>query len=286
VTVSPRVAQARDYALITLGAVLQALAMVLFLVPGKLAAGGVSGAAQLINSFTGWPIGVMVILGNLPLFVLGWRFLGGRRFMARTVVAVVLYSVLLDVLTQLIPAGLSRDPVLNTLYGGIVGGVGMGLVLRGQGTSGGTDILARLLVLWRGISLSQSYLLTDALIVLLAGLRYGWDLALYALVALYVSGLAAELATEGSAVVRTATIITSEPEAVSAAILRDLQRGVTMWPGTGMYTGQPRRILFCAVSRAEISQVKAIIHECDPAAFVVIGQAHEALGEGFKPLKS
>jgi uncharacterized membrane-anchored protein YitT (DUF2179 family) len=162
----------------------------------------------------------------------------------------------------------------------------MGLVLRGQGTSGGTDILARLLVIWRGISLSQSYLLTDALIVLLAGLSFGWDLALYALVALYVSGLAAELVTEGSAVVRTATIITSQPEEVAAAIMRDLQRGVTMWPGTGMYTGQVRRILFCAVSRAEISQVKAIIHECDPAAFVVIGQAHEALGEGFKPLKS
>ena len=122
--------------------------------------------------------------------------------------------------------------------------------------------------------------------MLLAGLTFSWDLALYALVALYVSGLAAELATEGSAVVRTATIISSEPEAVAAAIMRDLQRGVTMWPGTGMYSGQQRRILFCAVSRAEISQLKTIIHECDPAAFVVIGQAHEALGEGFKPLKS
>lgn len=285
-TMSPRVTRVRDYAYITVGAVLQALSMVLFLVPGHLAAGGVSGAAQIISKYTGWPIGVMIILGNLPLFVLGWRFLGGRRFMIRTVVAVVLYAALLDVLTRLLPAGLSTDPVLNSLYGGVIGGVGMGLVFRGQGTSGGTDILARLLVMWRGVSLSQSYLLTDAAIVLLAGLTFSWDLALYALVALYVSGLAAELATEGSAVVRTATIISAEAEAVAAAIMRELQRGVTMWPGTGMYSGQPRRILFCAVSRAEITQLKAIIHECDPAAFVVIGQAHEALGEGFKPLKS
>ncbi len=283
---SPAVTRVRDYAYIVVGCVLQALSMVLFLVPGQLAAGGVSGAAQIINRFTGWPIGVMVILGNLPLFVLGWRFLGGRRFMIRTVVAVFIYAVLLDLLPRLLPAGLSHDPVLNALYGGVVGGVGVGLVFRGQGTSGGTDILARLLVMWRGISLSQSYLLTDAAIVLLAGLTFSWDLALYALVALYVSGLAAELATEGSAVVRTATIISSEADAVAAAILHDMQRGVTMWPGTGMYSGQPRRILFCAVSRAEITQLKTIIHECDPAAFVVIGQAHEALGEGFKPLKS
>jgi uncharacterized membrane-anchored protein YitT (DUF2179 family) len=274
----------RDYGFILAGAVLQALAMDLFLVPGQLAAGGVSGAAQIINGYTGWPIGVMILIGNVPLFALGWRHLGGRRFMARTVTAVVLYAVLLDGLAYLLPAGLTDDNLLNALFGGVLGGIGMGLVFRGQGTSGGTDILARLLVKWRGVSLSQSYLVTDALIVLLAGLTFSWTLALYALVGLYVSGLAAEAASEGSAVVRAATIITNEPEAVAKSILNDLQRGVTMWPGTGMYSGEARRILFCAVSRAEVGQLKAIIREADPAAFVVIGQAHEALGEGFSPL--
>jgi uncharacterized membrane-anchored protein YitT (DUF2179 family) len=274
----------RDYAYILAGAVLQALAMDLFLVPGRLAAGGVSGLAQIINRYTGWPIGVMILIGNVPLFALGWRHLGGRRFMARTVTAVALYALLLDGLTYILPAGLTDDNLLNALFGGVLGGIGMGLVFRGQGTSGGTDILARLLVKWRGVSLSQSYLITDALIVLLAGLTFSWTLALYALVGLYVSGLAAEAASEGSAVVRAATIITNQPEAVAQSVLRDLQRGVTMWPGTGMYTGDVRRILFCAVSRAEVGQLKAIIREADPAAFVVIGQAHEALGEGFSPL--
>jgi len=277
--------RARDYGLIVIGALLQALCMDLFLVPAHLAAGGVSGAAQLVNRYTGWPIGVMIVIANIPLFVLGWRGLGGRRFMVRTVVAVVGYAVLLDGLKQFLPAGLTTDPVLNSLYGGLIGGVGMGLVLRGQGTSGGTDILARLLGQWRAIPLSQSYLITDGLVVLLAGLTFGWTLALYALVSLYVSGLAAEVSAEGSAVVRTATIISAQPEAVAAQILKDLQRGVTAWPGVGMYSGQPRRILFCAVSRAEVGQLKAIVREIDPAAFVVIGQAHEALGEGFKPLK-
>jgi uncharacterized membrane-anchored protein YitT (DUF2179 family) len=278
-------ARLRDYALILVGAVLQALAMDLFLVPGRLAAGGVSGAAQIINGFTGWPIGLMILLGNVPLFFLGWRFLGGRRFMARTIAAVVFYAGLLDLLVYVVPPGLTQDPVLNSLYGGVLGGIGMGLVFRGQGTSGGTDILARLLGQWRGVPLSQSYLLTDAAIVLLAGLTFSWELALYALVSLYVSGLTAEAATEGSAVVRTATIISGRPDKVAQAILRDLVRGVTMWPGTGMYSGETRQILFCAVSRAEVAQLKAIIQEVDPAAFVVIGQAHEALGEGFKPLQ-
>ncbi|MBI4771154.1 MAG: YitT family protein, partial [Chloroflexi bacterium] len=170
------------------------------------------------------------------------------------------------------------------LFGGLAGGIGMGLVFRGQGTSGGTDILARLLGQWRSIPLSQGYLMTDALVVLVAGLAFSWELALYALVALYVSGLAAEAAVEGAGVVRTATVISSRPQAVAEKIMRDLQRGVTMWPGVGMYSGEARQILFCAVSRSEVSQLKAIIQESDPSAFVVIGQAHEALGEGFKPL--
>jgi uncharacterized membrane-anchored protein YitT (DUF2179 family) len=274
----------RDYGLILAGALLQALAMDLFLVPGQLAAGGVSGAAQIISSFTGWPIGLMILAGNVPLFALGWRFLGGRRFMARTVTAVAAYALLVDGLTYILPNGLTNDNLLNALFGGVIGGIGMGIVFRGQGTSGGTDILARLLVKWRGVSLSQSYLVTDALIVLLAGLTFSWTLALYALVSLYVSGLAAEAASEGSAVVRTATIITNQPAVVAETILREMQRGVTMWPGTGMYSGQARHILFCAVSRAEVGQLKAIIREADPSAFVVIGQAHEALGEGFSPL--
>jgi uncharacterized membrane-anchored protein YitT (DUF2179 family) len=278
-------ARVRDYLLILAGALLQALAMDLFLVPGQLAAGGVSGAAVIVNRYTGWPVGLLIIAGNIPLLVLGWRFLGGRRFMARTVGAVVLYAGLLDLLALGLPRGLTQDPVLNSLFGGVIGGVGMGLVFRAQGTSGGTDILARLLAEWRGVPLSQSYLLTDAVIVLLAGLAFSWELALYALVALYVSGLAAELATEGSAVARMAIIISARPDEVAAEIMRVLERGVTRWPGVGMYSGQPRQILFCVVSRAEVGQLKALIHEADPTAFVVIGTAHEALGEGFRPLR-
>jgi uncharacterized membrane-anchored protein YitT (DUF2179 family) len=275
----------RDSALIILGSLILAIGLDMFLIPGKLAAGGVSGVAQIINHYTGWPIGVMIILGNLPLFYLGWRFLGGRRFLLRTFLAVVLYAVMIDLLPHYLPQNLTGDSVLNALFGGLLSGIGIGLVFRAKGTTGGTDILARLLGQWRGIPLSESYLITDSAVVLASGIAFSWTLALYAVVALYVSGLAAELSSEGLNIVRTATIITDQPAVVSKNIIHELKRGVTMWTGTGVYSGEPRQILFCAISRSEVNQLKAIILEADPAAFVVIGQAHEALGEGFRPLK-
>jgi uncharacterized membrane-anchored protein YitT (DUF2179 family) len=276
----------RDYGLITFGCLVQALAMDLFLIPAQLAAGGVSGLSQILNAYTGWPIGVMVAVLNVPLFVIGWRYLGGRRFMVRTVFTVVVYSALVDVLAVYLPkTGITGDLFLNALYGGVLGGLGMGLVFRAQGTTGGTDILARFLGKWRDIPLSQSYLLTDTAIVFGAGLTFGWAHALYAVVALYISGLAAEAAAEGVGIVRAATIITNRPQVIAERVLREMQRGVTGWVGTGLYSGEARHILLIAVSRSEISQLKAIIKEADPQAFVVIGQAHEALGEGFKPIQ-
>lgn len=274
----------RDTVLIFLGATIQAVGMVLFMIPGKLAAGGVSGISQIINRYTGWPIGVMIILFNIPLFILGWRFLGGRRFLVRTFLAVAIYAVLIDLLGFYLPDNLTGDSVLNALFGGVLMGGGMGLVFRAKGTTGGTDILARLLGKWRGIPLSESFLLTDTVVVLGSGIAFGWTLALYAVVALYTSGLAAELASEGTGIVRSATIITNRPQEVGEKIMRELSRGVTAWQGTGLYSGKERQILFCAISRSEVNPLKEIIYEVDPAAFVVIGQAHEALGEGFKPL--
>jgi uncharacterized membrane-anchored protein YitT (DUF2179 family) len=276
----------RDYALILAGVLLQALSMVLFYVPAKLAAGGVSGVAQLINNVTGWPIGTLYIVINLPLLVLGWKYLGGRRFLVRTVFAVLAYSISLDVLALILPdTGITTDPVLNALYGGLLGGIGVGMVLRAQGTAGGTDILVRLLNYWRGIPFSQGYIATDALVVLAAGLSFGWELALYAVVALYIGGVSAELAAEGVRTTRTVIIISANPQAVAKEIMRELERGVTMWPGVGMYSGQERPVLFCTVTRAEINPLKVIVREADPQAFVVIGEAYEAWGEGFKPLK-
>jgi uncharacterized membrane-anchored protein YitT (DUF2179 family) len=275
----------RDYLLIGLGALLQALSLRLFLVPAKLASGGVSGLAQIINYYSGFPVGLMILIGNIPLFFLGWRFLGGRRFALRTAFAVAMVSFLTDFLVLFLPEnGLTEDIVLNTLYGGIMSGIGFGLVYRGQGTSGGSDILARMLNHWRGIPVAQSYLLTDSLIMFLAGLSFSWENALYSLVMLYINGIAAEAAMEGSNVVRTALIITNNPEPVVKEILEEMERGVTYLQGRGAYTGEERSVLYCVVTRSEIAQIKALVREADPQAFIVIGQANEVLGEGFRPL--
>lgn len=287
----------RDYGLILIGSLIQAFSLQVFFVPANLASGGVSGISQLINHFTGWPIGMMVFLGNIPLFVLGWRFLGGRQFTLRTAFTVVTYSLFTDLIlqtalfspngaaTQLIQ-DLQGDIFLNSLYGAIVSGIGYGLVYRARGTSGGSDILARILHHYRGVSMTQSYLIVDTVVILGAGFIFGWKAALYAMIALYVSGLVAETTLEGGGTVRTAMIVTSKPEAVSNRILDELERGVTVLEGTGAYTGTERPVLYCVILRAEVATLKAIVQEADPRAFMVIGVAHEALGEGFRPLKS
>ena len=279
----------RDYFLIALASLLQAISLRLFFIPAHLASGGVSGIAQLINHFTGWPIGLMILIGNIPLFALGWRFLGGKKFAMRTAFAIVVYSMLTDLIPRLhiFPeVGLTNDIVLNSLYGALIGGIGYGLVYRARGTSGGSDILARILNDWRGISMSQSYLAVDSLVILAAGFIFGWPKALYSLITLYVSGIVAETTLEGGGTVRTAMIVTSEADQVSNRVMEDLLRGVTVLEGTGAYTGANRPVLYVVITRAEVATLKAIVHEIDPLAFMVIGVAHEALGEGFKPLKS
>jgi uncharacterized membrane-anchored protein YitT (DUF2179 family) len=277
---------ARDYLLVLLGAFVQALSMRLFLVPAQLVSGGISGAGQIINHYVNWPIGLMVLIGNIPLFILGWRFLGGPRFALRTALAIIAFSFFTDFLVLFIPArGITNDLVLNCLYGGLTLGIGLGIVYRGQGTSGGSDILGRILNSRMGISISQAYLITDTLVVLAGGFAFSWEKALYGLVVIYVSGLAAEIMSEGSDIFRTALIVTNCAEEVSKSILSTMERGVTILPGTGAYTGQSRPVLYCVVTRSEVNQLKSLVHEADPKAFMVIGTAHEALGEGFRPLK-
>jgi len=237
---------------------------------------------------------LMVLVGNIPLFALGWRFLGGRRFALRTAVAIITYSFFTDMLlkipafsyyTNILINDLKGDIFLNSLYGAIISGIGYGLVYRARGTSGGSDILARILNYWRGISMTQSYLIVDTAVILGAGFVFGWKAALYAMITLYVSGLVSETVLEGGETVRAAMIITSKPESVSARIIEELVRGVTYLEGRGGYTGASRPVLYCVVSRAEVATLKSLVNEIDPEAFMVIGVAHEALGEGFRPLK-
>jgi uncharacterized membrane-anchored protein YitT (DUF2179 family) len=282
-----RLLLARDALFIIVGAVIQAVSVVVFLAPADLAPGGVSGLSLILHSTlpVNVAIGVWVLLLNLPLFALGMRYLGQWQFLIRTIVTVAIYGGVTALLERAGVRGVTDDIVLNTLFGGIIGGIGMGLVFRAQSTTGGTDILALLLVRWRSIPLSQSYLLTDALVIGLAGLSFGWEKALYAIIALYASGVAAEAISEGVQISRTALIITQRPDEIAEAVLTRMGRGVTRWTGVGGYTGADRPILLIVVSRAETALLKSLVAQIDPRAFMVLVQAQEVYGEGFRSLE-
>lgn len=280
----PPLSIALDIGFIIAGSIIQALSVVMFLAPADLAPGGVSGLALIFNRTLPFPIsiGLWIAILNVPLLGLGIRYLGGWRFLLRTIITVALYSGFTALLERAHIEPVTRDVLLNTLFGGIIGGIGAGLIFRAQATTGGTDILALLLVRWRSVPLSQSFLIVDVAVIALAGLAFGWEKALYAIMALYVGGVVAETISEGVHISRTATIITQQPDAVAQAVMTEMGRGVTRWAGTGGYTGSERPILFIVISRAETATLKSIVSRADPHAFVVIGQAQEVYGEGFR----
>ena len=273
----------QDYFYILLGAIVQSVSLHFFLIPSLLVSGGVSGLAQVINYFTEWPIGIMIFLGNLPLFVIGWRYLGGKRFAIRTLIAIIGVSLFTDGLTLIFSNEcITNDLFLNSIYGGVIYGIGLGLVYRGKGTSGGSDIVGMILFHKFGLSLTQAYMITDALIVLAGGLAFSWELGLYGMIVIYISGLSAELISEGMGVLRTLMIITKNPHDVANRIMDVLGRGVTILEAQGAYSGESRQMLLCIVTRSQVNQVKSLVFQDDMEAFMIVGQAQEALGEGFK----
>lgn len=285
-TYVPRMARvARDYALMTIGAICIALSVNLFLVPNEVVTGGVTGVAIMLNSLLGTPVGLITLLFNIPLLIAGFRYLGGFVFGIRTIYATVALSLAIDLLQPLLNRYVSapRDALLYTLYGGVLDGLGVGLVFRAQGTTGGIDIIARFLQRWRGVAVGRSLLIMNALVFAAAAYLYSLDKVLYALLVAFVSGRVVDLVLEGAAYARQAIIITTRPDQLRQAILQRLDRGVTQLQGLGGYTSATRTILLSVVAQSEISLLKAIVREHDPNAFVIISNVHEVLGEGFKP---
>jgi uncharacterized membrane-anchored protein YitT (DUF2179 family) len=276
----------RGFFFLTIGSLISAINLNLFLAPSELAPGGVSGAAIILNKFTAWPIGLLMLSMNIPLIIVGFRYLGRFIFLIRTLYVVILFSLGVDLLAPWLPAGgVTDNLMLNALYGGVIGGIGTGLIYRGQGTSGGTGVLARVLQFKTGLPISQLYLFIDGGIVLVAGLVFGWDKALFAMVTLYVWGIAADQILEGPSVVRTAMIVTDRPKEVTEAVFRRLQLGITAWPAKGMFTEEDHTVLFFAVSRPNVDALKTIVLEADRQAFIVIAHGHQTVGGINKPFQ-
>lgn len=276
----------RGFFFLTIGSLISAANVNLFLAPAELAPGGVSGAAIILNKFTAWPIGLTMLAMNIPLIFVGFRYLGRFNFLFRTLYAVLLFSLGVDIMAPWLPAGgVTDNLILNALYGGVVGGIGTGLIYRGQGTSGGTGVLARVLQFKTGLPISQLYLFIDGGIVLAAGLAFGWDKALFAMVTLYVWGIAADQILEGPSVVRTAMIVTDHPKEVSEAVFQRLRLGITAWPAKGMFTEEEHTVLFFAVSRPNVNALTSVVLEVDGRAFIVIAHGHQTVGGINKPFQ-
>lgn len=265
--------------LLTIGALVYALAFNVFLVPADVAPGGLSGITLVITHWIPFPKGVVLLVLNVPLLLLGAWQLGGVRFLSRTLYVVVVTVLAIDISAPFtVSAGIGLDPVLAALYGGVVTGIAGGVVIRGQANIGGTAILARVIQRRTGTPLGQVYMLTDGVIVLLMSLVFGWQLALYSLVALFVNGLATDYVIEGPSIIRTVFIVTDHPDVVAAAVQSRLRTGVTSWKGQGMYQHAERTVLFCTVNRTEVRELARVVREADATGFVVIAQGHHALG--------
>ncbi|MBK8903265.1 MAG: YitT family protein [Anaerolineaceae bacterium] len=281
--------QTRLALLMVVGACMAAFGYAMFQVPFNIAAGGVSGISIIVNHYVGWPVGLLFWLLNLPLLVLGFFYLGRWSFLLRTLVAATIFSIATDAFVAYMPHLLTQYPLTNdllltTIYGGIVGGIGGGLIYRAGGTMGGTGIIGRIIQKKTGQPLSQVYFYTDGLTILAAGVVFGWEIALYAFLMLFLNGLASDYTLEGPSSARTATIITNHPQAVIDELMVNLHRGVSYWEVTGGFTGQKRYLVQTTITRPQVNELKQVVARIDPGAFVTIGVSHEAMGAGFTPM--
>lgn len=271
----------RSCGIITLGAVIYALAFDWFVAPNQIAMGGVTGLAQIVNALVPvLPVGVLSILVNVPLFLAGWRLLGGRLLVSN-LYAMAVSSLAIDVIAWMhtFPP---MDPILATLYGGAGMGVGLGLVFSQGATTGGTDIIGKLLKLkFPWLPIGKLVMIPDMVVVILAAVVFGTvNAALYGLIQMYLLSKVMDMILYGWDTSRVAYIITDRWEETVQGLL-DMNRGVTLLQGKGAYTGAEKQVLLVAFRQREIVPIKRMLREIDPKAFFIVCDAHEILGEGF-----
>ena len=271
-----------DAIIILLGSALFAFGLVIFLEPNNIAPGGVSGIAMIINYlFPSVPIGLLIIIMNIPLFIAGWKF-EGKPFLVKSLFGTLLSSVLIDLFSDVYRY--TSDPLLAAIYGGIMTGSGLGLLFFRGATTGGSDIIGRLLkIKLPHLSMGKLVLGIDFVVVTAAAVTFGhFNYALYALIALYISSIAIDKVLYGFDTAKVAYIITKYPEEIFRRIDKELERGVTYLHGEGAYTGNATKVLMAAIKMRQIAQLKRIVREVDPSSFVIISDAHEVLGDGFR----
>ena len=271
----------REYLFIVLGVLFTAVGLDMFLVPNRIAAGGVSGIATIIHYAAYFPVGATMLAINIPLFMISVKRLG-MGFGLRSLFGTIVLSLLIDIMVPVVPVP-TRDPLLASIYGGIIVGIGLGLVFRNKGTTGGTDLAAAVINNYMKLRVGVVLFVIDASVIVTAGIVFkSAELALYALLTVFLTTRVVDIVQEGFGYAKAALIVSHKPEEVAEAILRKLDRGATALLGKGMYTGADRDVILSVVTRSEISTLKELVASIDPMAFVILTDVHEVLGEGFK----
>ncbi|MBM7564516.1 uncharacterized membrane-anchored protein YitT (DUF2179 family) [Paenibacillus sacheonensis] len=272
---------------VMLGTAIYAFGLHYFLLPNQLMEGGVTGIAILLNYSLGWPLSISTLVLNIPLFLVGWRILGKSQT-GYTVFGAVSLSVFLALMEKLIAIGwivpfrTSNDYILAVLYAGVTLGIGLGIVFRFGGTTGGVDIIARIATKLKGWSMGQVILTLDIVIIGLSLLYIPKEKVLYTLVAVFIASKLIDFIQEGAYAAKEFSIVTEFGDEMGLKITKEMDRGVTIFPAKGAFSGKPKQVVYCVVARHEIRMLKFIVRSIDPRAFVIINDVHEVLGEGFK----
>lgn len=254
--------------------------------PNQIGFGGITGVGQIINHILPWaPIGTVVIILNIPLFLLGWKLLGGHLLVS-SLYSMFISSIFIDIL-HMLHTFEPMEPILGCIFGGVIMGGSLGVVFLQGATTGGTDLIARLLKLklaW--LPMGRLLLAVDLLVIVAVAVAFrNIYSALYGVVALYISSFVMDQVLYGMDNAKVAYIISDHNDEISSAIVQDLDRGVTILHGQGAYTGAEKQVLMCAFKQREIAAIKAAVKDIDPDAFLIVCNAHEVLGDGFREYK-
>ncbi|MGG4143477.1 YitT family protein [Paenibacillus algorifonticola] len=272
----------KNGAAILVGSAIMGFGINYFNAANGLAEGGITGASLLLKYMFGWDAGVTNFLLNLPLFFVGWKALGGRS-LAYTVFATLMFSFFVYVFRDI--HFVMSDLLLASLYAGVTVGVGLGLVFRYGGTSGGTDILAQVLKKYWGWPVGRSVFMFDCATIVLSLIYLDRERAMYTIVAVFVGSRVLDYVMEGSGRGKAAIIITSHADQISARIHTEMERGTTFFHGKGGYSDAEKKIIYCVVSRSEVGRLKKLVHDTDRYAFVTVHDVVEVFGEGFNSLR-
>lgn len=278
----------RDAALIVVGSAVYAFGVDAFAVPEGLAAGGVTGIATIIYALAAehgvlLPVGTQTLLMNALLMIPVVRS-GGLRYAARTIGGIVASSLFIDLFAPVVPPLGGSDLLLCALWGGVICGAGLGLVFRTGGNTGGTDIIAQLAGRRLGLPMGTATVIVDGLVVLASIPVFSLANALYALVMMYLMGHVLDVVVDGPRSERAAWIVSDRHEAIANAVLYQMDRGCTEFQARGVWSGNPKPVLFVILSAREVGVLKGIVAATDPDALMVISDVHEAFGEGFGAL--